>query len=110
MGETRSDPYQAYSFGDGEFKPLGVTAEPEIRHRIINGARKLKDVEARDGLVLIVGSRLYRIRLCLHGVRYGRRLGLNLQPRDHRPGAKRSRPSSSRDDHCQLCRGFGRRG
>lgn len=25
------------SFGDGEFKPLGVTAEPEIRHRIING-------------------------------------------------------------------------
>ena len=27
----------AHSFGDGDFKPLGVTAEPEIKHRIING-------------------------------------------------------------------------
>lgn len=27
----------AGSFGDGDFKPLGVTAEPEIKHRIING-------------------------------------------------------------------------
>lgn len=26
-----------YSFGDGEFKPLGVTAEPEVKHRIIDG-------------------------------------------------------------------------
>lgn len=25
------------SFGDGEFKPLGVTAEPEVKHRIIDG-------------------------------------------------------------------------
>jgi protein phosphatase PTC6 len=25
------------SFGDGEFKPLGVTGEPEVKHRMING-------------------------------------------------------------------------
>lgn len=31
------------SFGDGEFKPLGVTAEPEIKHRIVEGG------SAKDG-------------------------------------------------------------
>jgi protein phosphatase PTC6 len=25
------------SFGDGDYKPLGVTAEPEVKHRILNG-------------------------------------------------------------------------
>jgi hypothetical protein len=25
------------SFGDGDFKPFGVTAEPEIKHRVMNG-------------------------------------------------------------------------
>lgn len=25
------------AFGDGEFKPLGVTAEPDVRHRIVDG-------------------------------------------------------------------------
>ncbi len=25
------------SFGDGDYKHLGVTAEPDVKHRILNG-------------------------------------------------------------------------
>ncbi len=27
------------SLGDGDFKPAGVTAEPEVKHRILDGER-----------------------------------------------------------------------
>jgi hypothetical protein len=35
------------SFGDGDFKPLGVTAEPEIKHRIVDGK-----FQARSAMLL----------------------------------------------------------
>lgn len=41
------------SFGDGEFKPLGVTAEPEIQHRMIKG----------EFIIIFWGFHLFKINL-----------------------------------------------
>ncbi|GHJ86654.1 hypothetical protein NliqN6_3056 [Naganishia liquefaciens] len=44
------------SFGDGDFKPLGVTAEPEIKHKIINGSDYAYMIFVTDGISGLISN------------------------------------------------------
>ncbi|KAI5452240.1 Protein phosphatase 2C 6 [Naganishia albida] len=44
------------SFGDGEFKPLGVTAEPEIKHRLVEGSDYAYMVFVTDGISTLISN------------------------------------------------------
>ncbi|KAJ9127632.1 hypothetical protein QFC24_001042 [Naganishia onofrii] len=44
------------SFGDGDFKPFGVTAEPEIKHRVVNGGDYAYMVLVTDGISTLISN------------------------------------------------------
>ncbi|KAJ9097278.1 hypothetical protein QFC21_004947 [Naganishia friedmannii] len=44
------------SFGDGDFKPFGVTAEPEIKHRVMNGGDYAYMVLVTDGISTLISN------------------------------------------------------